>query len=145
MSQFGTNGVIPIDSDSRMGKLIFVGLEKIDYNLKSKTTPEGNIFLKFILPICWADMDLSDNTAINLGRFMNEDFKHSGAMFYMGAEKTIKNTHAIARAFLQEFGLQDDIEVDSAKKMFFRRVCYFRSKIRNKRKNNLPKFRIHKT
>ena len=136
MSQFGTNGVIPIDKDCRMGKLIFVALEKIDFNLKPKTVPEGNVFLKFKLPYCWADMDLSDNTAINLGRFLNEDFKYAGAMFYIGNELTVKNTQSIARAFINIFGLENEIEVDTAKKMFFRRVVAFRSKVRNRKRNN---------
>jgi hypothetical protein len=136
MSQYGTNGVIPIDKDCRMGKLIFVALEKIDFNLKPKTVPEGNVLLKLKLPYCWADMDLSDNTAINLGRFMNEDFKYAGSMFYMGAEMTIKNTQSIARAFIKEFDLQNEIEIDTAKKMFYRRVVYFRSKLRNRKRNN---------
>jgi hypothetical protein len=138
---YGINGVISFDADSYVGALMKLALEKIDFNLKPKTVPEGFIYLKFKLPKKFADMDLSDQTALNLGMFLNEDFKQSGAFYYLGMINTIKNTQSITTSYLRQANCNDLIELDSAKKMIFRRCTSLQDhKRKNKRKENIKNF-----
>lgn len=136
LNLFGSEGIIGFDQDSFIGTLIYVGLEKIDFNLKPRTIPQGSIELKFKLPARWTDMDMSEKTAINVGRFLNEFFRHSMAMFGSGAALAIKNKQATINAFLEFAGVKELIELDTAKKMAQRRIASYQNRRRkNKRKD----------
>ena len=139
---YGIDGIIGFDADSFIGSLVKLSLEKIDFNLKAKTVPEGTIDLKFKLPYRWADMDLSPRTSINLGQHLDKFFGEAGAYYYMGLTKINKNTQEVAQSFINDAGLRDDmIDIDSAKKKFFRRCVSMMDRNRkNKKKENYKNF-----
>lgn len=136
---FGSEGIISFDKDSFIGAMMMVGLEKVDFNLKPRTMPEGCVDLKFKLPARLCDYDLTEKTAINVGRFLDQFFRHSLAMYSAGMMNLLKNKQAAATAFLDFVDVRDFIELDTAKKMARRRIASYQDNRRKNKRKDLQK------
>jgi hypothetical protein len=139
LHRFSSKDVICIDVDSFLGSIFQIALERIEYKLKPRTQPANTVELKFKLPNSLSHLNLSDDAAINLGRFMYQYYKEDIASFVDGRISITKNRSEAISYYLQVNRIEDEIEHDSCEKFVSRRLRVRNSFLRNFSRDNPQK------
>lgn len=145
LNRFASKDIILLDTDTFLGSIFQIALERIEYKLKPRTQPANMIDLKFKLPNSLCHKNLSDDAAIDLGRFLYQYYKEDITSFVDGRISITKNRSEAISYYLRENKIEDDIDHDTCEKFVSRRLRVRNSYLRNFSSNvpeksiNVPK------